>query len=98
NQDVYVVATAGGAARRITYNPASDEVRGWTPDGKILFTSNRMGAALGWGMLPPRLFEQAMDAVVATPIDLPTGWDGSLSADAQRLAYMPIVPANEIWK
>lgn len=98
NEDVYVVPTAGGASRRITYNAASDQVRGWTPDGRILFTSNRMGAAFGWGMLPPRLFVQAMDAVVATPIDLPTGWDGSLSADGQRLAYMPIVPANDIWK
>src|SRR5436190_717357 len=97
NADVYVMSTAGGTPRRLTYHPANDVVRGWTPDGKVLFTSNRLGEVSG-GSTPPRLFTQGVSEVVATPVDLPTGWDGSFSADGQRLAYMPIVNANDIWK
>src|ERR1044071_6313348 len=29
NTDVYVVPTAGGDPRRLTYHPATDRVRGW---------------------------------------------------------------------
>ncbi|HJQ22070.1 MAG TPA: PDZ domain-containing protein [Gemmatimonadaceae bacterium] len=97
NADVYVVASAGGTPKRLTYHPANDFVRGWTPDGKVLFASNRLGYAPGGGV-PPRLFVQGVNDVVAKAVDLPTGWDGSFSADGQRLAYMPIVNANDIWK
>src|ERR1044071_342004 len=34
NTDVYVVSTAGGDPKRLTYHPANDRVRGWTPDGR----------------------------------------------------------------
>src|SRR5262249_31712019 len=34
NIDVYVVPSAGGQPRRLTYQPAADVVTGWTPDGK----------------------------------------------------------------
>jgi tricorn protease len=97
NADVFVVSTAGGEPHRLTYNPAVDQARGWTPDGKVLFASSRAGQAPG-GSTPPRLFVQAVDAVTATPVDLPSGWDGTFSADGRRLAYMPIIPANDIWK
>ena len=96
NVDVYVISTAGGAPKRLTYHPATDIARGWTPDGKVLFTSGRMNEAPG--ATPPRLFVQAVDAVVATPVDLPSGFDGAFSGDGRRLAYMPIVNANDIWK
>ena len=42
NIDVYVVPSAGGMPRRLTYHPAADIVAGWTPDGKrIAFISTR---------------------------------------------------------
>jgi len=97
NADVYVVSIAGGTPKRLTFNPANDIVRGWTPDGKVLFTSNRLGEVSG-GSTPPRLFAQGTSEVVATAVNLPSGWDGSYSGDGQRLAYMPIVNANDIWK
>ena len=42
NTDVYLVPVAGGRPRRLTWHPAADIVRGFTPDGKaVLFSSSR---------------------------------------------------------
>ena len=42
NTDVYVVPTAGGDPKRLTYHPGTDRVRGWTPDGRrVVFASGR---------------------------------------------------------
>ncbi len=32
NTDVYVMPTAGGNPRRLTFHPAPDRVKGWTTD------------------------------------------------------------------
>jgi tricorn protease len=37
--EVYCMPAAGGPAARLTFLGASATVRGWTPDGRILFTS-----------------------------------------------------------
>src|SRR5271156_2879985 len=34
NTDVYVLPVSGGTARRLTWHPGIDLVRGFTPDGK----------------------------------------------------------------
>jgi tricorn protease len=45
NADVFVVATAGGTPKRLTWHPAGDEAVGWSPDGKsVLIRSNRDAA------------------------------------------------------
>ena len=41
NDDVYVMSSSGGEPVRLTYHPMSDQVIGWTADGKILFRSRR---------------------------------------------------------
>ncbi len=41
NTDVFTVPVTGGAPTRITTHPGADVVRGFTPDGKILFNSPR---------------------------------------------------------
>ena len=42
NIDVYMVPVAGGPPQRLTWHPAADIVRGFTPDGKaVLFSSPR---------------------------------------------------------
>ncbi len=44
NTDVWVIDTAGGRRRRITFDPAIDRYPLWTPDGKaLLFQSARDG-------------------------------------------------------
>ena len=97
NSDAYVIAAAGGLPRRLTYHPGVNRVRGWTPDGKVLLLSTRESYTVGT-LSSARLYTQALDRVAPAAIDLPSGWDGSFSADGKRLAYMPIANANEIWK
>ncbi len=98
NMDVYVIAAEGGVPKRLTWNPAHDIARGWTPDGKVVFVSDRDAVAMTAAYGAPRLFVQAMDAVAPTVIDLPTAWSGALSGDGKRLAYLPYPSANDIWK
>jgi Tol biopolymer transport system component len=44
NQDLYVVATAGGQPRRLTDAPAVDALPRWSRDGRsVFFTSDRTG-------------------------------------------------------
>lgn len=39
---VYVMAATGGIPRQLTFESVSTQVRGWTPDGRILYTSRNM--------------------------------------------------------
>lgn len=97
NTDVYVVGVAGGTPTRLTWHPGQDITVGWTNDGKVLFASGR--ATEIWNGLPLRLFVQGVDEVAATAVDLPrSGLGASYSPDGRRLAYMPILPANNQWK
>src|SRR3546814_17432729 len=42
NDDVFVIATAGGTPRRLTWHPGNDLAVDWTPDGKrVALTSAR---------------------------------------------------------
>src|SRR5205085_8947689 len=84
--------------KRLTWHPGNDVVRGGTRDGRVLYMSDREGIAITAALGAPRLFVQAIDGVKPERIDLPTVWDGALSPDARRLAYMPYPNANDIWK
>ncbi|HKE26355.1 MAG TPA: hypothetical protein VKB88_28570 [Bryobacteraceae bacterium] len=49
NADIYVVASTGGASRRITFNVSDDVVPSWSGDSKwIYFGSNRTGSWQIW--------------------------------------------------
>ena len=98
NADVYVIGATGGRPKRLTWSPSNDVVRGWTPDGKVMFMSDREGIAITAALGAPRLFVQAVEGVKPERIELPTVWDGALSPDAKRIAYMPYPNANQIWK
>ena len=41
NVDVYVIPTEGGEPTRLTWHPGDDIVRGFTPAGKVIFSSQR---------------------------------------------------------
>src|SRR5208337_3098936 len=95
NTDVYVVAASGGVPRRLTYHPASDEVVGWTPDGKqVLFGSTRNAFANG----VVQLFTISVEGGFPTPVPLVRASEGSYSPDGSRLAYVPIVQWQAAWK
>ena len=47
NVDVYIVPVEGGEPERLTWHPGDDIVRGFTPEGKVLFTSQRRSSRRG---------------------------------------------------
>jgi tricorn protease len=95
NIDVYVVSATGGVPRRLTYHPGYDDVAGWTPDGKqVLFGSSRATDSVRTG----QLFTIAVDGVSPQVLPLPMAYEGSYSADATHLAYVPLPRSFEAWK
>ena len=94
NVDVYVMPAVGGPPRRLTYHPTSDEVQGWTRDGKqILFASNRDSYSRF-----TRLFTVSTEGGFPAEVPLPIAQDGSYSPDGSQIAYVPLNHAFEIWK
>ncbi len=50
--EVYVIPAQGGVAKRVSFENSRVKVQGWTPDGKILYSSNsRMGAPGSWRLV-----------------------------------------------
>lgn len=85
NQDVYLLSLdqPGAEPRRLTWHPADDRVCGFTPDGRVLLRSDRLG------FQAVTLFTLAPDGVLPRPLDLPRAFDGALSPDGRRVAYLP---------
>lgn len=83
NPDVYVIPITGGEPKRLTFEPDSDNVIGWTPDGKIMYGSTygsitnrqqRLWMIKPTGGLPQR--------TVITEI-----FDGTMDEDGHTLYY-----------
>jgi tricorn protease-like protein len=41
--DIFILPVEGGAERVVAAHPAQEQLVGWTPDGSILFSSDRTG-------------------------------------------------------
>src|SRR6478672_12557598 len=83
NVDVFVVPAAGGVPKRLTWHPAVDRVLGWTPDGKrIIFGSSRTAYSRF-----AEMFTVPAEGGVEEKLPLPTGYEASMSADGQSIAY-----------
>ena len=94
NTDVYVVPSAGGEPRRLTYHPGPDVAVGWTPDGKsILFRSRRFSHSD-----PDHLFTVPVAGGFPKELSLPMAEDGSFSPDGTHLAYEPVFQWEPDWK
>jgi tricorn protease len=91
NEDVYVIPAAGGVPKRLTTHPGSDQVVGWTRDGKrIVFRSARLSYA-GF----QQLYTVSVNGGLPEVLPLPMAYDGSYSPDSSHLAYVPWTNFNE---
>ncbi|MCW5967969.1 MAG: PD40 domain-containing protein [Blastocatellales bacterium] len=94
NLDLFVVPAAGGVPKRLTWHPGPDQLVGWTPDGKhLVFRSSRTSYT---GV--QRLFKLSLDGGLPEELPFPMGFEGSMSPDGNRIAYMPLAPAFAQWK
>jgi tricorn protease len=105
DEQVYVMPTAGGTPRRLSFYPAvgplperwgSDNlVYGWTPDGKsVLFRSLRDS----WNRADGRLYTVPVTGGAATPLPLPQAGAGDFSPDGRQLLYSPLWRDFRTWK
>jgi tricorn protease len=86
NYDVYFVSAEGGVPTRLTYHPGQDRVVGWTPDSKrVLFRSPRTSYSRA-----DKLFSVGVEGGLPQELPFPMGIQGSYSADASQIAYVPI--------
>ncbi|MCU0704530.1 MAG: hypothetical protein MUF18_11185 [Fimbriiglobus sp.] len=94
NTDVYTIPSDGGTPTRITFHPAADTVRGFTPEGKILFSSPRTVYSSRHSQL------WAVDVKGGMPEQLPIPWgfEASFSPDGKFIAYTPVRDATAQWK
>jgi tricorn protease len=94
NADVYVMPAEGGEPKRLTTHPGNDGAVGWTPDSKrILFVSDREAFAD-----ITRLYTVPIEGGAAEALPMWRAFDGSLSPDAARIAYVPNLKWQTSWK
>src|SRR6185503_16414827 len=95
NQDLYVVATTGGAPRRVTHHPAADRMLTWYPDGKsILFATSRTAGKDRFN----QLYKVAATGGLPERLPVPYGEFASLSPDAKSMAYVTSSVDFRTWK
>jgi tricorn protease len=94
NDDVYVIPAAGGVPERLTWHPARDRVIGWTPDGKVLFSTRRDQ----FTDRNARLYAVGVTGGLPTPLPMDTGGAASFSPDGKRIAYNRIDRDRATWK
>jgi len=97
DEQVYVMPSAGGAPRQLTFYPAQgplverwgfdNQVYGWTPDGaSILFRSTRDGFLL----TDSKLYTVPRGGGAATALPMPVSGAGHFSPDGKRIVYSPL--------
>jgi len=100
NTDVYVMPIAGGQPQRLTWHPGADQVTGWSPDGRVLFSSRREvnhgRSAQLWSIAPgegyPRKEMQARYVIGDRHAD------GRLAYNPTRLAHAFFSDGGSGWR
>jgi tricorn protease len=95
NTDVYIVPTAGGVPRRLTWHPGQDVVQCFTADGKaVLFTSARQAFSDRF----TQLYSVPVEGGFPERLGLPSVFRAALSPDGKRVAYNPNMDSFVQWK
>ena len=94
NVDVFVMPAEGGEPRRLTWHPGQDSPVGWTPDSKrVLFLSDRDAYAD-----ITRLYTVPVEGGWPEALPMWRAFDGWLSPDGARIAYVPNLQWQTSWK
>ena len=94
NQDVYVIPAEGGEPRRLTWHPAPDIVRGWSPDGKVVFNSPRESAPGG----STKMWQIGLNETFPQALPMPRAFRGAYSPDGASYAYELVAPWDIEWR
>ncbi|MGY8908613.1 MAG: S41 family peptidase [Flavobacteriales bacterium] len=94
NTDIYIVPATGGEPKRLTYHSAADIVQGWTPDGKILFRSNRESKPTQTN----KFYTISTEGGMPEPFEIPRAAYGEISEDNKYIAYTPITSWDAEWR
>lgn len=94
NIDVFVMPSEGGEPKRLTYHSAADFVQGWTPEGDILFRSNREGRPTQTN----KFFTVSANGGLPVVLDIPRAAYGEISSDGKHIAYTPITSWDPEWR
>ncbi|HEY6329517.1 MAG TPA: PDZ domain-containing protein [Blastocatellia bacterium] len=95
NVDVYVVPTAGGVPKRLTWHPSPDVVQGFTPDGSaVLFTSPRAVFSNRY----TQLYTVPVNGGLEEQLPIPYAAEATYSPDGSHIAYNPLYQAFNEWK
>ncbi|MEO1449461.1 MAG: PDZ domain-containing protein, partial [Bacteroidota bacterium] len=90
----YVVSVEGGIPKRLTWHPSGAIVRGWTPDGQILYASGRETAPKPYN----RLWK--ISAMGGNPVLINHQWatSGSYSPDGQQMIIDRMSRWDQEWR
>lgn len=94
NIDVFLVSINGGEPKRLTYHPSRDEVQSWTPDGKILFRSDRESKPTQTS----KFYTISTQGGMPEAFDIPRAAYGEISEDNTYIAYTPITSWDAEWR
>src|SRR5260370_34365661 len=95
NTDVFVVPTAGGVPKRLTWHPNNDIVLGFTPDGQnVLFSSPREVYTRRF----TQLFTVPVTGRLATKLPIPNASKATSAEDGKKVVHQPIGDSFIEWK
>lgn len=94
NRDVYIVSINGGEPKRLTYHPNNDFVEGWTPNGKILFRSDRASKPTQTS----KFYTVSINGGMPEAFEIPRAAFGEISEDNKYIAYTPITSWDAEWR
>ena len=94
NIDVFLVSKDGGEPKRLTYHPSRDVVQGWTPDGQILFRSDRESKPTQTN----KFYTISTKGGIPKVFDIPRAAFGGISEDNAYIAYTPITSWDAEWR
>ncbi|UCD25661.1 MAG: PD40 domain-containing protein, partial [Gemmatimonadota bacterium] len=105
DEQVYVVSSAGGVPRQLTYYPArgplpprwgyDNQVYGWTPDGSAVLVRSLRD---GWDLSDSRLYKVSVEGGLPEALPMPVSGAGDLSPDGSQVVYSPLFRDFRSWK